>query len=72
MTAIIDGTGSLGAGFGPLLVGLITRYRVSVQCCTSYRELEITAGHRSFSRHFTIVFVCHWASIALRDRPTKT
>ena len=30
VTAIIDGTGSLGAAFGPLFVGLITDYWVNV------------------------------------------
>lgn len=30
VTAIIDGTGSLGAAVGPLLVGLITRYSVKI------------------------------------------
>ena len=28
MTAIIDGTGSLGAAIGPLVVGVITHYKV--------------------------------------------
>ena len=30
MAAIIDGTGSLGAAFGPLLAGIITDYWVSL------------------------------------------
>ena len=36
VTAIIDGTGSLGAAFGPLIVGLVTTRWVSALSVSSY------------------------------------
>ena len=51
VTAIIDGTGSLGAAVGPLLVGLITHYSVSrhhfikwlaFQCLSTFSSLSFS------------------------------
>ncbi len=54
VTAIIDGTGSLGAAFGPLLVGWITSDYVRESVC--WKVLNLIAS-LTFAELFNPVFV---------------